>query len=819
VGLDLKLLLLLLAALAVLQGVCWLLARGLGARLERRTVAIGLLLPMLFLAPWWADRSHLLVPSDVLHDILPDVPKLPALDRHDLLSDAVFQFLPWELEIRHALRDGRLPLWSDDLEGGSSPWVNPQAGVLSPLAMLARPFPIQHFLLGMLALKMLLAVEGTWLLARAVGASRRAADLAAVGFALSGGMMTWALFPHTATLAWVPWLTLGVIRLFRPRPGPVCPARSFGRQKAAQPVASPGKPTPASRLRWRGGKGVVTTAWITGALLLSGHPETAAIGGLFAAVCGLSLRSRRRSLLRGLGAAAAAALLGGMLAAPHLLPFALHLPGSQRAQEATARSLPAHYVSLRDPLTWFVPGNGTFLVAPTNPWVYGRPYQEEFRGPYNWVDAGGGYAGLVAFAGSAVALAAGVSRGRRRRVWPFLGFALICLLATSQFLPMAWILYGVPGLRALAFPRFLLVGCLGLSIAGALGIDRLLAAGRGRLAPLLALGVAAGVSLAQNAAPWILLLWVLVGAAALLGPRRPRWAAAGLGLALLLDLVPWSQSQLPAGQVAFFYPPSKLLETARRETTTGGPWRAVGEDFAVFPCLLPVYGVAEVRPHNPLAPMPQVRGLSAAFGFAPTMDNYFPPFRAIEHPFLDFLNVRAVVWISPHPVPPWLERIDDGGSFPFRLYRNPRALPRWFVPTRVDVIRPGELERWIASLRDGRHVAVYGPEAAGEPAREATVKVVGLRPGRIALEVSSPRPTLVATSIGWPEGWRVRVDGARLPVVVVNGAFVGFRAPAGTHRIDLLFVPPGLLAGCGLALAALLACVVLWARRKGDGRP
>ena len=191
---------LLLAALAVLQGVCWLLARGLGVRLERRVAILGLLLPLLFLLPWLLDSTRVLAPTDILQDIIPGAPKLPAVNRYNLLNDTMFQFLPWELEIRHALRDGRLPLWSDTLEGGSSPWTNPQAGVLSPLAMLARPLPIQDFLLGMLALKILLAFEGTWLLARAVGVSRPAAALAAVGFALCGGMMTWALFPHTATL-------------------------------------------------------------------------------------------------------------------------------------------------------------------------------------------------------------------------------------------------------------------------------------------------------------------------------------------------------------------------------------------------------------------------------------------------------------------------------------------------------------------------------------------------------------------------------------------------------------------------------------------
>src|SRR4029077_11767323 len=102
-------------------------------------------------------------------------------------------------------------------------------------------FPIQHLLLGELFLKLLVAFEGTWLLARLAGRSRASSLLAAAGFTLGGGLFAWALFPITATVVWVPWLAAGVIRLFR-RPG-----------------------------AWA----IVTTAALTGALLLSGHPETA----------------------------------------------------------------------------------------------------------------------------------------------------------------------------------------------------------------------------------------------------------------------------------------------------------------------------------------------------------------------------------------------------------------------------------------------------------------------------------------------------------------------------------------------------------------
>src|SRR5262249_1649697 len=177
-------------------------------------------------------------------------------DRPALLNASIYQFPPWELEIRHALAARRLPFWSDLLEGGSSPWANPQAGVLSPLQIPARLLPIQHHLLGALALKILVACEGTWLLARRVGRSPASSLLAGAGFALGGGILSWGLFPHTAAAAWVPWLATGVIGLFR-------------------------RPT---------GRSLATTAAITAALLLSGHPETAAIGGLFAALSGLLLR-------------------------------------------------------------------------------------------------------------------------------------------------------------------------------------------------------------------------------------------------------------------------------------------------------------------------------------------------------------------------------------------------------------------------------------------------------------------------------------------------------------------------------------------------
>ena len=194
-------------------------------------------------------------------------------------------------------------MWSDLLDGGSSPWVNPQAGALSPIAMASRPLPLAAFPLVVLFLKLMVAIEGSWLLCRVLGAGRGAALLGALSFSLGGGMIGWALFPHTTTAAWIPWMTAAAIVVAR-RPGR---------------------------------RAVAATAAITAATALSGHPETAFAGGLLSALCGLAMGRRSLPLGRRLGALVAAALLGLGLAAVHWLPFLELLPSSQRIDAAVIR--------------------------------------------------------------------------------------------------------------------------------------------------------------------------------------------------------------------------------------------------------------------------------------------------------------------------------------------------------------------------------------------------------------------------------------------------------------------------------------------------
>ncbi|MGT2680532.1 glycosyltransferase PgfM2 [Streptococcus ratti] len=71
------------------------------------------------------------------------------------------------------------------------------------------------------------------------------------------------------------------------------------------------------------------------------------------------------------------------------------------------------------------------------------------------------------------------------------------------------------------------------------------------------------------------------------------------------------------------------------------------------------------------------------------------------------------------------------------------------------------------------------------------------------------------TSIPYNSGWRVKVDGQRVKGQEVWNAMLAFKLPAGKHRIDLYYVPQGIISG-GLVtlLSAVLSMAVLQKKRR-----
>jgi hypothetical protein len=439
------------------------------------------------------------------------------------------------------------------------------------------------------------------------------------------------------------------------------------------------------------------------------------------------------------------------------------------------------------------------LLAPANGLVYGKPYRESFRGAIAWTISETVYAGLAAFLGCGLALAT------RRRWWsvPFLAFAGVGLLLAADFRPLTRLWFLLPPLRLPEYARFLPVAALALAMAGALGLDALAGSRRRALQAVAFSAAATSLFLAPRvevALPWLALLAAVVFA------RRRKLAAALLIGGALLDLVPWARWMLPRGDPALFYPRTPEVEILVRETPP--EYRAVGQDMLSYPSLLPVYGVAEPRAHNPLVPGDYLDVLRAGFGFSPTTIEYFSPLRRLDHPLRRFLGVRTIVSNVYLPVPAGAEALPADAGRATRLYRDAAALPRVFAAHGVDVIGRDDLAGWIGAMQDPRRVAVFADELGDWPLpprlQEPAVSIRLERPGAIELRVAPQGAKLLVTSIPGPRGWSARSGERPLRTLTADGAFLAVLVPGRLGDVDLRYRPPGLGAGLAAAILAVL---------------
>lgn len=233
----------------------------------------------------------LLLSSDIKSARAPWAPGFPERRiQAPALSDPVWQFVPWLRLARRELASGRLPLWNPHQDGGVPLLGNAQSALLSPLnwpVLLLGADPGWN--LSLLA-RILLAAAGAFAFLRDLGRSRISSALGAAAFALSGAFVAWLEHPLALSAAPAP-----LVLLF---------ARRAARDRSARAVA-----------------GLALSAFL---VLAGGHPETALMIALVAAV----LVAASRPGWRGLLCAAAGAALGAGLAAPMLLPFAEYFRNS-----------------------------------------------------------------------------------------------------------------------------------------------------------------------------------------------------------------------------------------------------------------------------------------------------------------------------------------------------------------------------------------------------------------------------------------------------------------------------------------------------------
>ncbi len=175
------------------------------------------------------------------------------------------------------------------------------------------------------------------------------------------------------------------------------------------------------------------------------------------------------------------------------------------------------------------------------------------------------------------------------------------------------------------------------------------------------------------------------------------------------------------------------------------------------------------------------------------------PAKQLDYADPGVLAMAGVIW--------QLERTGNGAATSHEWKRIAPSVPRVRLVTQA--LSESELPR-VGSL--DWHAAVCAPEQQLPPSEPGTAIVVSDRPGVIEIEVTAPARQVLATTESFDSGWTALAGGQRVPVVRVNGDFLGCEIEPGKHLVRLEFRPRARRVGGWLAMLGLgfLTVAVSW---------
>ncbi len=697
------------------------------------------------------------------------------------------------------LRRGRLPLWNPRQLCGAPFLADPATGVFQPLNAVFLLLPVERAMAAQAFLALFLMALFFVLFARALDAAYVPAMIGGIVYAFNGATAAAMSHPElAATLAWTPLLFWAL--------------REYPRE-------------------WR--LGVAGAGGLAAAMLaVAGSPA------LFAAVLALALpygalrgtqgirEGEKGALWRGLGGYALMPVIAAGVAAAQWIPTAFWLadlenPWATLWRLEFAGQVPAR---LRDVLAHMLAAQPDVLPRMA-------------------------YCGVAALA---VLPAAFFQRSARLEV------VFFAIAAAGLFYA------ATAGAAALGdFPReaFIFPAIFGVTTIATVGFDRVLATGRDPRSPLiwgpaLAMLVAAGAIffLASAPARGRILPLVLVLLPFLV--FRFRWVGgccgAAVALLIFVDLYGTGVNQRlhpyasPSGFVAahrnFLIAAEEaaldgravlIAQTARKTTPLNlgmlGALRMA--DGALLPLSRDQAGWWEALTGNE-------RSLLSEDPAALTRKTAYPG-------LLNWMAVRVVLASvdSGITLDAWRQaglrlrsvRLDNG----IQCFVNDAALPRaYWVPAWRPVNGVDEAVETLLKTTDGdprqwcvveafgegytRLAALLPPapsDAAPMPVAWAGVwcRIVEEDAGLVRLRVESPQPGVLVLADTFAPGWRAEVNGAKAPILQVNGIFRGLGLPGGAHEIVFRYRPIPFWAGLATSLATLgllaMAGLVRIARR------
>jgi hypothetical protein len=758
--------------------------------------------------------TKILLPVDILAQpgvCVPITPGQPKVVPHDTIpSDQVFEVEPGRKFALRELRAGRLPLWCPyqytgvpSFRWNLSPPCLPRYLVESPKVL-----AWTQMLLAMVA-----GLGAYGFLRRALGVGFWPAALIAWCYPISGAFVVWQGFTPSPVICWLPWTLLATDMAVREPRG------------------------------WGG----VLLALVTCLALNSGQPDVAGqvllCSGLYAVWCYLHQYRTFWTSRRSWPAVTATVLgwtLGILASAWFLWPMAEYVQTGERMKGRSAGKEERP------------PGGIESLPLVVLPEVYGRTQQGSlFLGTGNVPESAvGGYAGLLA-----ALLAAPLAFCSRKHLssnifWILLGFFG---LAWALDVPGLVALLRMPGLRMMSHNRLVFVTSFAILAMAAVGLDALWQRQASRrwwfLLPMAlsaVIGAACVYRMLILPEPLATQLETLVRSgravaaisdldgvlraqrgfvqshaiAAVLcglscggwfwlwsGAKMPTWVARGSGALLIGELLWFAYGTSAQCDPALYYPQIPAFEPLLGDRLH----RSIG--YQCLPANIPqFYGLHDIRGYDGVEPQRIIDLMAIAAPDSPRL-----PYTAAQwlmpkldvatgtarlSPIMDMFGVRYLVLRGTPPPGFHAEAVSPD----YWVLANPRALPRVFVPRRVEVVADdaARLQRLASPTFDARDVAyVESPLDLPGPC-QGSAQIVDEVSNRIDVSLDMETAGLVVLADRWDQGWQAYLDDEPVPILRTNHALRGVVVPAGQQTLQWRYEPASLRWGARIAGLAVL---------------
>jgi hypothetical protein len=795
------------------------------------TVLSGIVLGQLLLYGPSLFGSKVLLPLDILagqNAYIPRTAEASQIQPKDkFLVDLVFLFEPSRRFANSEIRAGRFPSWAPYHYAGA-PFMGPR---FSPFILLQYLVASPVVLAWAQMLQAIVAGIGAYVFFRRVlRVGFWPAAICAWCYPITAFFVLWQGFATSGGVYWLPWLFAAVDASVR-------------------------------RRSWLGPIGLAVATTLA---LISGHVDVGAQVVLGSGLFGLwrlverASRGRWARAGKSLMRLAAGWLLGFMLAAPAILPVMEYTWTSARMAYRAAGREERPPVGLAE------------LPELALPDIYGSTQRDSFylfpEGQQNLQESvSAAYSGVTMLLLFAPLASCSRRHCRMNLFWE--GLALFGL-SWCLNLPGVVTLLRLPGLKLLSHDRLVFLTCFAVLALAATGLDALRrGAVKWRTYFWLPLGILValigwsifrslvlperlevdlpalisqgqtvrnvhdleGVARVQS---WFVTRY-LSGAfwcgVALAGwfwlRKRSRSASAGpfrlssaqfCGVAapLMADLLWFGSGRSVRSDWALYYPRVPVLEAVAKDSNA----RMIGFE-CLPPALSAICGLRDVRGYDSIDPASIMDLLAIGCkegGFRPeyAAAQWLAPKATMTpdgnvrlSPVFDMLAVRYVILRGasrPEARPRF--QGDD-----YWVEENPAALPRVFVPKRVELAPQKEerLARLSVADFNPREVA-YVESAVDLPQScEGEGQLVEEIPTHLKISLKMKTPGMAVLSDLWDKGWKAYLNGKPVPILRVNHALRGVLAPPGESNLEFKYQPGSLALGMKLSIAAALVLPLL----------